>query len=684
MKLIATTLLAVSLATNGMALAQDAPAPVPIPPALVHLQPDAGADIAPYVVDPAQDPQMSRDALIAALRKKVKYVFVVFNENHSFDNEFGTFPGANGLFSDGLEPRDADHTPGFVQRYKDHAGTELTLTPFRIGPEQNATFIDSVDHSHKGLARKLALKDGSPTMAGFAEDEFGRFIASGGPKSAALATQYARLVMSYVDCDTIPFLWRYASRFTLFDNIFATEDTPSTPNAIAMIAGQSGETQWVEHGADGKSYAAGENHGKTQGPPLVNDPQPFYGSQFDSTAAGRKPAGGGGEYYGNGNIASNLTFATVPLTLAGRDAAKITKEDFNPDFDLPDIKQDIPYVAAKGGAPVVWRWYQEGYDHEPTDAEGTATHDSYVSHHSAPQYFGYLSNNPTYHSNMRGLGDFFRDVQSGDIPSDGGVFYIRGGFEAVSKQHPPIQNPNYPNPAGLTPSEIATINSNKGGDDDHPSYSDRQLSEGMAARVINAIAAKPDIWSQSAIIITYDESDGFYDHVPPRVLSYGPDQLPLARGIRVPMIVISPYARAHAVSRAEGDHNAVIETISAIFDLPSLASLPDEAQALLKGEDAAFNGPNGFVQHYLGPRDINSPITDDLLSAFEPKRLTGEMPPLPADYATIPATDVETLPHYGGKGCSAIGMVPEDKRQGIETKVPPGFNSLPITFPAYN
>ena len=40
--------------------------------------------------------------------------------------------------------------------------------------------------------------------------------------------------MSYIDCDTIPFFWRYASRFTLFDNIFATEDTPSTPNAIAM------------------------------------------------------------------------------------------------------------------------------------------------------------------------------------------------------------------------------------------------------------------------------------------------------------------------------------------------------------------------------------------------------------------------------------------------------------------
>ena len=96
-----------------------------------------------------------------------------------------------------------------------------------------------------------------------------------------------------------------------------------------------------------------------------------------------------------------------------------------------------------------------------------------------------------------------------------------------------------------------------------------------------------------------------------------------ARGIRTPLIVISPYARVHAVSHAEGDHNAVIETINALFGLPALASLPDEADALTAGHAPAFNGPNGFVQNYLGPRDINSPATDRVLSAFDPKRLLG-------------------------------------------------------------
>ena len=72
----------------------------------------------------------------------------------------------------------------------------------------------------------------------------------------ARGKQFARLVMSHVDCDTIPFLWQYASRFVLFDNIFATEDSPSTPNSVAMISGQAGETQWVKHGPTAESYIA--------------------------------------------------------------------------------------------------------------------------------------------------------------------------------------------------------------------------------------------------------------------------------------------------------------------------------------------------------------------------------------------------------------------------------------------
>ena len=64
-------------------------------------QPVVEADVAPYINDSASEPELSNELLVQLLQDKIKYVFVIFNENHSFDNEYGTFPGVNGLYSDG-------------------------------------------------------------------------------------------------------------------------------------------------------------------------------------------------------------------------------------------------------------------------------------------------------------------------------------------------------------------------------------------------------------------------------------------------------------------------------------------------------------------------------------------------------------------------------------------------------
>ena len=382
------------------------------------------------------------------------------------------------------------------------------------------------------------------------------------------------------------------------------------------------------------------------------------------------------------NVANNLTFATIPLSAAGSSVVTLLAGDKSPSTNQADILKDIRFLANNGGASVPWRWYQNGYDTEPTDTN-PALHANYVAHHNGPQYFGYIANNTTEQANLKGENDFFADIAGGKLPANG-IFYIRGGYKNLQGLKTPIQNPGYP--AALTAANVTAIQTAKAGDDDHPSYSDRQLSEAMNARVVNAVAANPAIWAQSAIILTYDESDGFYDHVPPRILSYGPDSLPLARGIRIPMIVISPYSRVHVVSHAEGDHNAVIETLNTIFGLKSLSTLPDERQALKAGDSPAFNqfGPAGFKQKYLGPRDTNSATTDSLLSAFDPARLRGLTKPLPASYVQIPASELTTLPHYGGQGCQRIGVTPEDVRQGINASIPAHFNTLPATLPAYN
>ncbi len=689
-KMIIKSLVAVALAAALLQVSSiDTPAFAGV---TVTIQPNPNPDIKPYLNSPSNEPNASQSSLVKLIREKIKYVFVIFNENHSFDNEYGTFPGVNGLYSDGQHPRSADNTPGFTQKYTGADGSTVIVQPFLISPAQNSTVVDSVDHSHKGLANKIHVVNGLAQMDKFADREYNRFASQGGSANISKGKQYANLVMSYIDCNTIPFFWNWANHFTIFDNIFATEDTPSTPNAIAIIAGQAGETQWVEHGAKGQTYTNvvqpfnngtfpfdGKPHsGVTQGPPIVNDPQPFYGSQFDPTTTNRQPAGIH-DHYSDTSIASNLTFASLPLTFQGKKIKVALNGNKNPAFDLPDIQNDINFISNLKYNPVKWGWFQEGYGVEQSDTDGTASHFSYVSHHNGAQYFGYIANTPALSENLHGLGDFFTTIAKGNLPK-GGVFYIRGGYTNQQKLLPPITNPETPD------DEIKAIYAAKSGDDDHPAYSDRQISEAMAARVINAIASNPTLWKQSAIVFTYDESDGYYDHVPPRILSYGPDGLPLSRGIRIPLILISPYARTHAVSHVEGDHNAVIQTINTLFGLPALASLPDEAKALAAGNSPAFNkyGPAGFQQKYLGPRDINSSITDSLLSGFDPQRLTGLKPTLPATFAIIPDSIVTSLPHYGGNGCQAIGITPEDQRQNIPNHIPTGFNPLPGTYPAAN
>src|ERR1700674_1895290 len=99
----------------------------------VTAQPFPGADVSPYFFEPEFFDRGTAPELTAQLRQRVKYVFVIFNENHSFDNEFGTFPGVNGIYSDGSKPRSAADTPGFTQTLTDWNGNTNIVEPFLIG-----------------------------------------------------------------------------------------------------------------------------------------------------------------------------------------------------------------------------------------------------------------------------------------------------------------------------------------------------------------------------------------------------------------------------------------------------------------------------------------------------------------------------------------------------------------------
>ncbi len=656
--------------------------------------------------DPAQDPNLSKAQLISLLRHRVKYVFVLFGENRSFDHYFGAFPGANGLYTDASASPTvrSPAAPSNTQVLYGTDGTAGTISPFRIGTPQNASDLDDIDHSHTRMAAKMDLPGGTgtPLMDKFALNEQAKRFpgspinptAAQIPAAPTLASkQWGQLAMAYVDCDTIPFLWNYANRFTLFDNIFQTTIGPSTPNAIAMIAGQSGETQWVKHPTDTSRTTYG-----SVAVPIVNDPIPglpgagaveYSGtpSQPDNVVATSNTGASTGtpqrknEFGGPTNVAPNLTFASLPLTLAGRTVMQMTSTDTNPGADLVDVQNDLPAIMAKNTPGYKWGWYQNGFTAEPNlpTANGIAStpHASYIGHHNGPQYFGYINNNPAEAANQHGLGDFYVDIQNQALPASGGVFYVRGGYDNIQSLVPNTTSAT--GYGAVTPAaDAAYVSANFLGDDDHPAYSDSQISEAAVASQINAIASSP-YWSQSAIVITYDESEGDYDHVPPRILSYDPAGLPLSRGPRIPLIVISPYGRTHVVSHEEGDHNSVVGLVNSVFGLNPLADLPDEAAAKVAGQAAQF-ATAGVTQSQLGPHDgVQNPTPGQgaLLSAFDPARLLGTVAPLPASYAMIDMATVLTLPHYGGNGCTALGITPIDAQLSMRQSPPADFFARP-------
>lgn len=164
---------------------------------------------------------------------------------------------------------------------------------------------------------------------------------------------------------------------------------------------------------------------------------------------------------------------------------------------------------------------------------------------------------------------FFRDLQAGALPQV--TFVISAAFYS---EHPPLNI---------------------------------LLGEKKMASVINALIQSP-LWTSSAFFLTYDEGGGFFDHVPPPHLdAYGP-------GMRVPTLVISPWAKRGYLSGQLYEHNSILKFIERRFRLPSLASVNhrfDTSTPAFKNDAAQGNaGPPA------PPRDGLAPL-GDFYEAFD-------------------------------------------------------------------
>jgi phospholipase C len=164
--------------------------------------------------------------------------------------------------------------------------------------------------------------------------------------------------------------------------------------------------------------------------------------------------------------------------------------------------------------------------------------------------------------------------------------------------------------------------------DEHPLNNDQT----GAADVQNIIAAlmNSPAWASSAFIWSFDEAGGLYDHVPPfqEVL---PDNIaPILRsgdiqatfnlsGMRVPLIVTSPYAKPHLVSHINRDYTSILKFIEKTFNVPSLTARDAAADDMSEFFDfthaALLNAPTGQLWASYLPQQPTTGVCDQTLES---------------------------------------------------------------------
>jgi phospholipase C len=391
----------------------------------------------------------------------------------------------------------------------------------------------------------------------------------GTPETPPAGQGSTKAVMSYYDGNTVTGLWNYAQHFAMSDNNYGTTYGPSTPGALNVSAAQT--------------------YGATCGPTSA--------TINDSTCP--NPSG------------LNTTTLTSSKITAGPAAAAgpgTTYSDADPTYDicsyLPSSDGGDGHTAAQtltmGGsnigtelnsANLTWGWFEGGFDNgyvpghgtPPTTAQicsqshknvGGSSVTDYIPHHEPFQYYASTANpmhKPPTSVSMIGqtdqanhqydIADFWAAANTGNLPA---VSYLKA--------------PAY--------------------QDGHAGYSDPLDEQTWLATTVNHLESLPT-WRSTAVVITWDDSDGWYDHVLAPLITESqtsldaltgtgqcgsmlgqvpvnsagkPEQGKCGLGARLPFLVISPWAKSNYVDNTLIDQSSVVKFIEYNWNVPALGN----------------------------------------------------------------------------------------------------------------
>jgi phospholipase C len=460
----------------------------------------------------------------------IKHLVVIYNENRSFDHYFATYPNAGNPTGE-IPFKPKPHTP----QVNNLANANLlTNNPNFTNPANGTGAANPFRLDRTQANTKSQNHNYTPEQEAYDNgkaDLFPKFTGRGTAGGVGAFGTNGQ-VMGYFDGNTVTGMWNYAQNFAMNDNAYTDTYGPSTPGALEVVSGQTNGVQNVITAIPTSTISDGQG-----GLTAIGDTDPA-------------------------NDMCSSTASTFKLT--GKNIG-----------DLLNQKQ------------ISWGGFMGGFNLTLANSNGTTgcarstfssnvgnTITDYVPHHAWFQYFASTAN-PTHArpSSIEAVGHTFEANSHAVDPAnhqyDLDDFYAAvkaGNFPAVSY----IKMPAY--------------------QDGHPGNSDPLDEQVGTVDLINFLQTQPQ-WRDTAIIITYDDSDGWYDHAyaTPTSASYDPtadqvngpglcgagaDEQPQPLGVagkpvngrcgpgtRVPFLVISPFAKKNFVSHERISQASVVRFI---------------------------------------------------------------------------------------------------------------------------
>jgi phospholipase C len=455
----------------------------------------------------------------------IKHLVVIYDENISFDHYFATYPSAT--------------NPSGEPSFKAVRGTPkvnnlanaglLTNNPNFTNPlnGKNAANPFRLDRTQAATAdQNHGYTAEQEAYDGGKADLFPLYTGSGTAGGVG-AFGTSGQVMGYYDGNTVTALWNYAQHFAMSDDAYTDTYGPSTPGALEVVSGQTNGVNLVA--TNESTYYIQDGAG---GLNLISDVDPAY------------------------DICSSTS---NQVSMLGKNVGDL--------------------LNAKG---ISWGGFMGGFDLEITNPNGTTgcartttstvtgvTESDYIQHHNWFQYFKSTAN-PT-HARPASVWTVGHSNEANGRPDPANHEYDVDDFYAA------VSAGNFPAVSFLKAPAYQ---------DGHAGYSDPLDEQAWITKVVNFLQRQPE-WKDTAVIIAWDDSDGWYDHAFATTTSpsfdYPADQLNGAGvcgkgtqpnglagkpvngrcgpGTRTPFFVISPWARANYVSHASVSQASVTRFI---------------------------------------------------------------------------------------------------------------------------